>query len=65
MVSDNELTGTVPAYIGAYPGVGEAWLQRNDFSGALPASLCSRPGGRDHLHLEVWQEHFLTLQSSA
>lgn len=51
--SGNALTGSVPAYIGTYPGVGEAWLARNMFSGSLPAGLCAGPSARDNIYLQV------------
>jgi hypothetical protein len=51
--TDNLLTGSLPAFVGGYPGVGEAWLERNSLSGSLPQSVCSSPSGQDNIHLQV------------
>ena len=53
ILSGNALVGSLPAYVGAYPGVGEAWLNRNKLSGQLNDGLCSNPAGRDSIHLQA------------
>lgn len=53
ILSSNVLTGSLPAYVGAYPGVSDAWLEWNNLSGRLSTGLCSNPAGRDILHLQA------------
>ncbi len=53
ILSGNVLVGSVPAYVGAYPGVGEAWLARNNLSGQLTDGLCSNSAGNESIHLEA------------
>ncbi len=53
VMADNMLSGSIPAYVGSYPGVGEAWLEYNMFSGGLSQHLCDSPAGHDNLHLQV------------
>ena len=60
VMSDNALSGSVPSYIGSYPGVGEAWLEYNLFSGALSQQLCASPQGHDNIHLQVIPLHRVT-----
>ena len=51
MVNGNDLSGSIPAYVGSYPGMGEAWLPRNNLSGPLDPSLCQSSGSGDNIHL--------------
>lgn len=53
VVNGNYLSGTIPAYIGSYPGMGEAWLARNNLSGPLESSLCQISGSGDNIHLQA------------
>ena len=53
VINGNELTGSIPAYMGSYPGLGEAWLARNHLSGPLDPLLCQNPGYGDNIHLQV------------
>ena len=53
VVNGNDLSGSIPPFIGSYPGVREAWLARNRFSGPLNASLCQTNGTGDSIYLQV------------
>ena len=53
MVNGNDISGTIPAYVGSFPGMGEAWLARNNLSGPLDASLCQNSGSGDNVHLQA------------
>jgi hypothetical protein len=53
VVNGNDLSGSIPPFIGNYPGVREAWLARNRFSGPLNASLCQSNGTGDSIYLQV------------
>lgn len=53
VVNGNALSGSIPPFIGSYPGVREAWLARNRFSGPLNASLCQSNGTGDSIYLQV------------
>ena len=57
MVNGNDLSGTIPAYVGSYPGMGEAWLPRNNLSGPLDPSLCQGSGSGDNIHLQAGSSH--------
>lgn len=53
VVNGNDLSGSIPAYVGSYPGMGEAWLPRNNLSGPLDPSLCQSSGSGDNIHLQA------------
>ena len=53
VMNGNDLSGSIPPFIGNYPGVTEAWLARNRFSGPLNASLCQSHGTGDSIYLQV------------
>ncbi len=53
VVNGNDLSGTIPAFVGSYPGMGEAWLPRNNLSGPLDPSLCQSSGSGDNIRLQA------------
>ena len=53
VLNGNALSGSIPPFIGSYPGVREAWLARNRFSGPLNASLCQSNETGDSIYLQV------------
>ena len=53
VLNGNELSGSIPAYLGSFPGLREAWVARNNLSGPLSPELCNGSVSETNLHLQV------------
>ena len=53
VLNGNELSGSIPAYLGRFPGLREAWVARNNLSGPLSPELCNGSFNETNLHLQV------------
>ena len=53
VLNGNQLTGSIPAYLGSFPGLREAWVARNKLSGSLSPKLCNNSFSQTNIHLQV------------
>ena len=53
VLNGNQLSGSIPAYIGGFPGLREAWVARNNLSGPLSPNLCNSSFSETNIHLQV------------
>ena len=53
VLNGNQLSGSIPAYLGSIPGLREAWVARNNLSGPLSPNLCNGSFSETNIHLQV------------
>ena len=53
VLNGNQLSGSIPSYLGSFPGLSEAWVARNKLSGPLSPNLCNGSFSETNIHLQV------------